>query len=197
MEAITCLGSRMLYSIVLNITLTKLFTAKSSLIKKRLKDLWVHNRKVSAVCYVLSQRSNHLKKEEGMLAGLIQEIGSLPLYLYADRRYPKISSEILDELISEYAVKVGVKLLESWNFPHSLIDVIKGYEEQQEDQANEIPSYVDVVKTASLIVNSLSDPAACRNSLASEALGLYSGDCKHYLSNNAEQVSEANAILAG
>jgi HD-like signal output (HDOD) protein len=97
-DAILRLGYRMLYSIIMNITLTKLFQAESAVVNDKLAALWEYSREVAANCYVLAQKNKYLKPEDAMLAGLIHDIGALPLYLYADRHYPEIDPATLENL---------------------------------------------------------------------------------------------------
>ena len=101
-DAIPRLGYRALFNMVLTITLTKLFQANSQLINNKLKELWEHSRTLAACCYVLAQQRKQLKPDQALLAGLVHDIGALPLYLYADRHYPSISQNMLDELIIEH-----------------------------------------------------------------------------------------------
>ena len=194
-DAIPVLGYRMLYSMVMDIILTKLFQARSPLINKKLKELWEHSRMVAANCYVLAQQHKYLKPEDAMLAGLVHDIGALPLYLYADRHYPEIDPATLKELISQFSALIGIKLLRSWNFPAELIDVVVANESQRRMSLLGVADYADVVAMATLQIQSAAQPVAWRNVFAAERLGCYPGDCRNFFTNHAEQFAAVNDML--
>ncbi len=194
-DAIPRLGYRMLYSMVMDITLTKLFHARSPLINQKLKELWAHSRIVAVNSYVLAQRQKHLKPEDAMLAGLVHDIGALPLYLYADRHHPEIAPATLEELISKLSAPIGIKLLQSWNFPAELIDVIAGHENHRRITLSDVADYVDVVTMANLQMKETAQTVEWRNVFAAERLGYYPGDCRNFLSSHAEQFAAVNDML--
>jgi HD-like signal output (HDOD) protein len=191
-EAIPRLGSRLLYSMVLNLTLTKLFQAKSPLIHSALKELWERCRIVAANSYVLAQHEKHLKPEDAMLAGLVHEIGALPLYFYADRCYPEIDSESLEILIRTFSAPIGFRLLQSWNFPEELIDVVTYQLDLRHVPQTVTADYVDVVTLAKFLMRGtpIGDdfPSAKR-------LGYNSERCANFFINNTERIAAINDVL--
>lgn len=194
-DAIPRLGYRMLCNMVMNIVMTKLFQARSPLINRKLKELWEHSRIVAANSYVLAQQQSHLKPEDAMLAGLVHEIGALPLYLYADRHHPEIDPATLEGLISKFSASVGIKLLQSWNFPDELIDVVAGHENLRRITRFEEADYVDVLTMANLQMQGTVKAVAWNNVFAAERLGYYPGDCRNFLSNHAEKFAAVNDLL--
>ena len=194
-DAIPLLGYRMLYSMVINITVTKLFQAKNPLINQKLKELWEHSRIVAANCYVLAQQHKRLNPEDAILAGLVHDIGALPLYLYADRHYPGIDQATLEGLISKSSVAVGAKLLRSWNFPDALIDVIAEHDNLRRLTHSGVADYVDVVTMANLQMQGTANTVPWKNVFAAERLGYYVSDCRNFLSNYAKQLSAAYDML--
>jgi HD-like signal output (HDOD) protein len=194
-DAIPRLGYRMLYSMVMNITLTKMFQAKSQLIDQKLTELWVRSRVVAANSYVLAHKKQHLKPEDAMLAGLVHEIGALPLYLYADRNYPEIDAETLARLINCFSAPVGIRLLQCWNFPNELIDVVADQMGLRSIARSDVADFVDVVTMANLQMQETTKTVDWRNVSAAERLGFYAGDCKNFSSEHAEQLASVNGIL--
>ncbi|MDX8399172.1 MAG: HDOD domain-containing protein [Gallionellaceae bacterium] len=194
-EAIPRLGLKMLYSMVMNIALTKLFKAKSPLIKNKLAELMDRSHKVAANCYVLAKKKKHLKPEDAMLAGLVHEIGALPLYLYADRHCPEIDSETLENLINIFSAPIGFRLLQNWNFPDELVDVVSAQLDMRFKPQSDVVDYVDVVTMAKLQTQKSSESFTWTNVLSAERLGYYSGDCRDFLANHTEQFAEVNNLL--
>lgn len=194
-SAISRLGYRRLYNIVTNVTTNKLFLAKSPLIKQQLKKLWEHSREVAAISYVLARQHEHLKPEQAMLAGMVHDIGALPLYLYADRHPSHIDQEMLGELVRRFSAIVGTSLLQTWNFPDMMVDVIAGHENLQRTSGSNLADYVDVVTVANLQIQGAANFVAWENVLAAGRLGYSPTGCQNFLSHHADQLAEARSML--
>ena len=194
-DAIARLGHRMLYSMVMNITLTKLFKAKNRLIDHALRKLWLHSREVAANCYVLAAQKKNLTPEVAMLAGLVHDIGALPLYLYADNLSSHLDQAALEGLIRDHAATISPKLLQSWNFPVSLVNIVAAHDNPARVTSPDIADYVDVLTMANLQMQKTAKPVVWRNVLSAERLGRYPGDCKNFFSNYAEQIIVIKGML--
>ncbi|MDP4028610.1 MAG: HDOD domain-containing protein [Gallionella sp.] len=194
-SAISNLGYRSLRNMVMNITTNKQIQAQCPLIKQQLKRLWDHSREVAAISYVLACQQKHLKPEQAMLAGMVHDIGALPLYLYADHHYSRFDQAMLAELIRRFSVSVGVSLLKNWNFPDTLVEVVEGHENMRRASPYNLADYADVVTMASLQIQGAAKYVAWRNVLAAERLGYYPEDCQNFLSNHANQLAQARSML--
>ncbi len=193
--SISRLGYRMLHNLVITITLNKLFQADSPLIKQQLKKLWEHSREVAVNSYVLALHQRHLKPDQAMLAGLIHDIGALPLYLYADHHHLRLDQEALEGLIRKSATTVGSKLLQSWRFPDELVDVVAGHENLQRINDSELADYVDVVTVANLQLQGSAKFVAWENVTAAVKLGYSPAECQNFLSTHAEQLAVVQGMM--
>lgn len=194
-DAILRLGYRMLYSMVLNITLEKLFQAHSPLIDRKLQSLRRRSRLIAANSSVVALKKKHLRPEDAMLAGLIHEIGALPLYLYADRHFPDIDEATLESLIDAFSAPVSLKILQLWNFPEELINAVAGRMEMRCAASSGKADYADVVTMANMQLREMSKNVNWRNVFAAERLGFYPGDCKNFFANYAEQLAAVKGML--
>lgn len=194
-SAVSRLGYRMLRCMVVNITMTRLFQARSPLINRQLVKLWKHSREVAAGSYVLAQQQMHLKPEEAMLAGLVHDIGALPLYLYADRSHLRFDQTALEEMVRRFSADIGAKLLQSWNFPDELVAVAAEHEDMYRVKKSGVADYVDVVTMANLQMSDTAKNFAWKNILAAERLGYYAADCRDFLSNHEERLAAAKDML--
>lgn len=194
-DAISRLGYRLLRSMVMNIVMTRLYYASSPLINRLLVKLWRHSREVAASCYVLAQQQKHLKPEDAMLAGLVHDIGALPLYIYADRRRSEFDQKTLEELVQKFAPAVGTKLLQSWGFPDELVAVAAGHGDLYRENNSGVADYVDVVTMANMQTPRNAISVAWKNVLAAERLGYYAADCRNFLLNHAEQLAATKDML--
>jgi putative nucleotidyltransferase with HDIG domain len=193
--AISRLGYRMLHNMVMIITMSKLFKAGSPIISQELKKLWEHSREVAANSYVLALHQKHLKPEQAMLAGLMHDLGALPLCIYADRHHPRLDQETLDGLIRKYHTKVGAKLLASWHFPSDIIEIVAQHENLQHMTADGVSDYIDVVAVATLLVPTTAKFVAWENVRAAGRLGYSPSQCQNFLSTHAEQISVVREML--
>jgi len=193
--AISRLGYRMLYTMVMTITMSQLFKANSQIINQKLKQVWDHSREVAANSYVLALHQKHLKPEQAMLAGLVHDLGALPLCMYADRHHPRLDQATLDGLIRRFHTEIGARLLTKWNFTADLVEVVSRHEDLQHMTADGVPDYIDVVAVANLMKPTTAKFVAWENVRAVERLGLTPGKCQNFLTTYAEQLSVALEML--
>lgn len=194
-SAISRLGYRMLRNMVITITMNKLFRVDSPLINQQLKELWEHSREVAANSYVLALQQKHLRPEQAMLAGLVHDIGVLPLCLFADRYHPRIDQESLNGLARKFATKVGTKVLEYWHFPEELVAVVAGHENLQRNNASQLADYVDIVMMANLQMPGTAKFVAWEKVSAASKLGYSTADSQNFLATQAEQLAVARSML--
>lgn len=194
-DAVSRLGYRMLRNLVMTITMSKLFQGKSPVVNQQLMKLWEHSREVAATSYVLALHQKHLKPEQAMLAGLMHDIGALPLYLYADRHHPHLSQPELEELIRKFHGESGAMLLQNWNFPKELVDVVSEHENLQRTTDSGAADYVDVVTVADMQMSGMAKFVAWENVHAAARLGYSAADCQNFLSNHVAQLAVVQGML--
>ncbi|MCB1737891.1 MAG: HDOD domain-containing protein [Gammaproteobacteria bacterium] len=151
-SAIGRLGRRALEDLVVSALVGQLFSkSRSALVNDQLKKLWAHSREVAAVAEQLARRVGHLEPQVAMLAGLIHEIGAVPLLLRLDRE-PELQDDpqALARVVEELAPLVGRSMLQSWRFPESLVQVVAEYDNLDRD-SGDLADYADVVLVAKLV----------------------------------------------
>ncbi|GAB1233923.1 HDOD domain-containing protein [Ferrigenium sp. UT5] len=193
--AIARLGYRMLRNLVISVTVNNLFKASSPVIDQYLKRMWEHSRMVAATSFVLALKQRHLKPEQAMLAGMVHNLGALPLCLYADRFHPRLEQDALEELIRRFSTRVGVALLNNWHFPQEIINVVAGYENLQRSNASGTADYTDVVTIANLQIPGKAKFVAWQNVSAITRIGCEPGQCTRFIEDHAEQLDIAREML--
>ena len=149
--AVTRLGGVCVRNVISSLVMSQLYRAKEiTPIKKELHSLWVHGAKVAAISHVLAKRYTQLNADEAMLAGLIHDIGSLPILKRA-LDFPDIlaDKEALQRVIGYMHTDIGKLILEDWHFPADLLTVAAEHENLERD-ANPIADYTDIVIIANL-----------------------------------------------
>jgi HD-like signal output (HDOD) protein len=116
----------------------------------RPNDLYGH---YAAISRVLSYNLDHLDKEQAMLAGLIHNIGALPVLAMAESRDELVQDEAeLDRIIDILSPQIGQRILQMWDFPESLIKVPANFLNVQYESEGD-GDYTDIVLVARLQAN--------------------------------------------
>lgn len=148
--AIARLGTRVVRDLVITLAMKQIFQASSSSLEQQFRELWSTSVEVAAVCRLLASSQNSLDPEQALLAGLIHNIGALPILRLAEDDEELFDDpEALQEITLEIQSKVGKVILEFWNFPDTFIDVVKHWDEfdrQHQGKAD----YTDLVQVAIL-----------------------------------------------
>ena len=148
--AITRMGNRVVRNLIMSITVEQMFKARSQVMAERFKKAWEHSIHVAAFSRVLAISSPHLDPEQAMLAGLIHDIGVLPILLEAEKHDYFIGNpRALDKIIDELHTDVGRLIVEHWDFPESLTEVVWEHENLFRDPQAEA-DYSDIVLVANL-----------------------------------------------
>ncbi len=148
--AVARLGVNLIRNLVTSLMMKQLFNAKSPVLGKKMRELWEYNTQIAAISHVLGSTCPTVKSDEAMLAGLIHNIGALPVLMRADERPELLENlDVLDKLVEKLSSPVGKKIMEAWMFPQSLIDVAAEYGDLTRDKQPEA-DMVDVVQVALL-----------------------------------------------
>lgn len=149
--AVVRLGGVCVRNVVTSLVMDQLYHAKqSAAVKSQLHKLWVHSTRVAAISQVLARRFTSLNGDEALLAGLIHDIGTLPILSRA-ADFPEILKEpdILNRVIETMHQDLGKLILEDWHFPENLTNVAAEHEDINRDPAP-IPDYTDIVVVANM-----------------------------------------------
>ncbi|MFE8072619.1 HDOD domain-containing protein [Marinobacteraceae bacterium S3BR75-40.1] len=148
--AVSRLGMDYTANLAMGLAMEQMFQATSEMIDKRLRQTWQHSTEIAGISHVLAQHYTKLKQDQATLAGLVHQIGVLPLLRYVEDNDIQVSSIMLDNLIDELHPKIGVAILQKWDFPKELQQVPVEYLNYE----RQVPTadYADVVMVANLQV---------------------------------------------
>ena len=149
-EALTRLGLKAAQDIITAFSMKAVFKAKSHIIRKKMNDLWAHSSYVASISAVFAHKTPGFDPDRAMLAGLIHDIGIVPILTYADK-HPEIleNPKDLAEAVKELRAEIGVQIIRKWDFPDDFKDVIINAENWHRD-GDEAPDYTDIVMIAQL-----------------------------------------------
>ena len=148
--AVTRMGSNMIRNLVTSMVMEQMFQATSDVTDKRLRKIWEHSTEVAAISHALASQFTKLQPDQAMLAGLVHDIGALPILSRAED-YPDLleDEDTLDRIINSVHTTIGAEILRKWKFPEELISVAENHEDLNHDSKNG-PEYTDVVIVANL-----------------------------------------------
>lgn len=193
--AISRLGYRALRNLVLSITMSRLANADHPAIKKLLTGYWEHSREVAAISYLLAKNQAHLNPDEAMLAGLVHDIGTLPLCMYVDKTRTNFDGEALDALILQFRSQIGAMLLRAWGFPAELVEVISEHENLQRNPNNPQASYTDIVTVANLLNRLTGKITPWQNITALQRLHISPDICHDFHERFEDEIRSAHETL--
>ena len=148
-RAVQRIGLRAMRTIVMSVTLRNLYSPTSLLIKKRMTSYYHHSIRVGVISHVLAKKIKGFDPEQAFLAGLIHDIGVVPLLIRADKHDElKDDPDLLDKIIHSLKTKVGAMLLRQWGFEKELITVAQDAENWERDIIK--ADYCDVIQVAQL-----------------------------------------------
>jgi len=122
--AIVRLGLKNTREVVMAVTMREVFKTKNPLLNKRMVELWMHSTLVAAISAVVARRLRGFSPDRGLLAGLVHDIGVIPMLAHAGN-YPELVRDpgMLEATIKEFRGQVGAMILRRWNFPDDMVAV--------------------------------------------------------------------------
>lgn len=149
-QAVARLGRQQVRNLVFSCIIKGLFRSDSPVLKKRMQALWAHSCRVAAISFVLARVTPGLDPNRAMLAGLIHDIGAVPI-LQTARKHPDVShnAALLDQIIDNLKSEIGPLTLIEWNFDEEMIALAREAEHWHRI-GSAVPDYLDVVLLAQL-----------------------------------------------
>ena len=148
--AVTRLGSATIRTLITSLVMQQMFTPSSELLEKNFRETWEQGVNVSSISRALSAFVPHLNADEAMLAGLIHQIGKLPILMLVEN-IPEFrdSPSRLEKLLEKAHPAIGKIIMDTWDFPEELKRVASEYVNFQRDSGDKA-DYIDLVQVAFL-----------------------------------------------
>ncbi|MEE9354672.1 MAG: HDOD domain-containing protein [Methylococcaceae bacterium] len=148
--AVSRLGNNTIRTIVTSLVMQQMFAPKSKQLEEHFRNSWQQSVNVAAISRAIASFASHLDPDQALLAGLIHQIGKLPILMLVEDVPEFIESPSrLNKLLEKAHPAIGKIIMESWDFPETLKRVPVDYVEFSRDPSPEA-DYIDVVQTAFL-----------------------------------------------
>lgn len=160
--AVTRLGNSTIRTLITSLVMQQMFKPTTALLEHYFRNIWEQGVNVSAISRALAAFVPQLSADEAMLAGLIHQIGKLPILTLVEKIPEfKDSPSRLEKLLEKAHPHVGKLIMDTWNFPNELKLVASEYVDFQRDHDGPA-DYVDLVQVAFLQSIAGTDHPACR-----------------------------------
>jgi len=148
-KAIAKIGLDAVHAIVISVVLRDLFKPESALLKKTMSRYYENSMRIGVISYVLAKGMTGYNRDHAFLAGLLHDIGVIPLLVVADI-HPELSHKAgdLDTVIEQLKGKAGSMLLKKWGFDEGLCNVAAHAFDWQWQSTENSFDYVGLVQIA-------------------------------------------------
>ncbi len=149
-EAILRVGLKAIKNVALLMLVQNSFHANNPVISRYMETLWEQSVDVAAISAAIAKRTSTFSIDQAMLAGLLQNIGSMLLLTQLDSvlknlKFPKT----LEIICEKQGPKLGAMLMRHWGLDSDLIDVVESRSDWYRENAGE-PDLSDLVLVARL-----------------------------------------------
>jgi HD-like signal output (HDOD) protein len=148
-SAIGRIGLGYTSTLVTTLAMQQIFLSTKEALNQRMRAIWMHSTDVAAICNTLARSHTRLNPEMATLAGIVHQVGALPVLSYAvGRGFLRDHPDLLDQILISLSPEVGSRILEAWGFADELVMVPT----EHMDFDREVPEadYVDLVMVANL-----------------------------------------------
>jgi HD-like signal output (HDOD) protein len=147
--AVSRLGINYTCNLATGLAMEQMLQATSDVVDRKMREVWNKSTEIAGICHVLCKHYTRLLPDQATLAGLVHQIGVLPILTYAEEHSELLADSIsLNHVIEQIHPIIGDKILRTWEFPE-LISMVPGqYLDFTRDSAK--VDYVDIVQVATL-----------------------------------------------
>lgn len=150
--ALSRLGMQTTSNLATGLAMEQMFQATSDVVDQRMRNVWAKSSEIAGICHVFCKHYTKLRPDQASLAGLVHQIGVLPILSFAEEHDALVrDSKTLDSIIETIHPAIGTKILTEWEFPAELRQIPQDHL----DFGRKIPQadYADLVTVAMLQSN--------------------------------------------
>lgn len=147
--AISRLGINYTCNLATGLAMEQMFQATTDVVDRKMREVWNKSTEIAGICHVLARHYTRLAPDQATLAGLVHQIGVLPILTYAEDHNELLSDSIsLSHVIERIHPLIGERILKAWDFPAPIAEVPR----QHLDFTRNSPraDYTDLVQVATL-----------------------------------------------
>ncbi len=147
--AVGRLGINYTCNLATGLAMEQMFQATSDVVDRKMREVWNKSTEIAGISHVLCRHYTRLMPDQATLAGLIHQIGVLPILTYAEEHDELLSDSIsLNHVIEKIHPIIGDRILRAWDFPENIAMLPSQYLDFTRNSPK--VDYVDIVQVATL-----------------------------------------------
>jgi putative nucleotidyltransferase with HDIG domain len=151
-SAITAIGFQQVKNAIYAVSMHEVFRTSQTDIQRRMEELWAHSVKVAANAAALAGAQSDLDPDVALVAGLIHDIGKIPLLMKACDYVELVGDDkYLEHLLDQLHTGMGRDILQFWEFDPALVAVAAEHENLDRKPEGANPDYVDLIQVANIL----------------------------------------------
>jgi len=153
-DAIVRLGSRQVTNVVTVVTQSQQYCAKDKTMAAYMQTLWKHSLGCALGTKWFAEKTGYKElAQEGLLAGLLHDIGQLFLLKVLEDVQDSepgliLSKPVILEVLQHMHVEQGVVLMQHWNIPELYGEIVRQHHDETYDTSNALLLMVRLVDMA-------------------------------------------------
>ena len=123
-QAIVLIGLQLTRQLVGAFAMQQMFRSRSLILQGRLRRSWQRSIEIASISKALVSHCTTLSKDTAMMAGLVHDVGVLPIIWQAESMGEMAPApDSLDRVLERLAPKVGNLVLRTWGLPYTLSQI--------------------------------------------------------------------------
>ena len=148
-HAVTKIGLQGVRAIVMGVVLRDLFMPNTEIVIRSMARFYEHSIRVGVICYEFARRIKGFSPEKAFLAGILHDIGVVPILVVADTHTElAYKASNLEAALSQLKSYIGGMVLQQWEFDPEYIEIAKHAYDWK--RVVDKPDYCDLVQVALL-----------------------------------------------
>ena len=161
-EAISRLGQKLIQTLITSHAMMQLFAQNNATVNdpvtRLLKEVQTRSIEIARLSYAIARHNRQLSADDALLAGLVHDIGYLPLLqVLGKAKMLNRDDQNVSLFLKTCHPGVGGNILRKWNFPHTFIDVAEQHENLVRKGSGEV-DLVDIIIVANLLLEEKNNP---------------------------------------
>ncbi|MCK7543898.1 HDOD domain-containing protein [Marinobacter bryozoorum] len=145
-DGVVRLGVKTTRQLVTVFAMREVFRSRQPELQQAMDKLWREARTVGALAWVLAESSTRVEPEEALLAGLLHNIGAVPVLVHAEHHPSLLASpSALERAITALQADIGAAILQNWHFSAAFVEAARHGDDWFYECAEEQPQLVDLV----------------------------------------------------
>lgn len=198
-QAVTRIGLSQVKNIATALAMEQLFVSKNEIVKAYMTNKWastvnmVGNAMAAMTYYKKMSKDKKLSLDTMTLAGLVADIGALPVLTEAERHDSVFANPtFLDVAIDKLSGRIGASIMREWQFNDIFIGVAEHWRDLEHTSPN--VDYIDFVRIGAALTNNIDK--ADDVLAAAQARGIFADIAELQSDEFCELRDNAKAIFA-